>query len=131
MEMTRSGRLVPPANDRAPSGLSDLLPSEILALPKVEVPVSGATGFSLADDEKQVVFFVFDEGVSFPDHAHCEQRGVVVSGEMVLEIEGATNLYQAGDRYVVPENVHHRTTFTQQTVLIDMSDATDRFPVRR
>ena len=50
--------------------------------------MSGVTGFSLQNDEKQVVFFVFEEGVSFPDHSHCEQRGMVVSGEMIIEIEG-------------------------------------------
>ncbi len=84
---------------------SSLLPPEIMALPKVEIPVAGVTGYSLANDEKQLVFFLFDEGVSFPDHSHCEQRGMVVSGEMLMEIDGKTNLYQAGDVYVVPEGV--------------------------
>lgn len=107
-----------------------LLPEEVLALPIVEVPVDGVTGFSLKDDEKQIVFFVFEEGVSFPDHAHCAQRGTVISGEMVMEIDGRTNLYQAGDHYHVPEGVKHRTVFGQRTVLVDMSDDPGRFPVR-
>lgn len=106
---------------------TDLLPPEILALPQVEIPVAGVAGFSLQDDQKQVVFFVFDEGVSFPDHTHCQQHGVVVSGEMTLEINGETNLYQAGDRYLVPEGAKHRASFSQRTVLIDMSDAPDRY----
>ena len=105
----------------------DLLPAEILALPQVEIPVSGATGYCLQNDEKQVVFFVFDEGVSFPDHSHCEQRGMVVSGEMIIEIGGESNLYQSGDFYVVPEGVNHRALFSERTVLIDMSDAPDRY----
>lgn len=106
---------------------SSLLPPEILALPRVEMPVAGATGYSLSDGEKQLVFFLFDEGVSFPDHSHCEQRGMVVAGEMLMEIEGETNLYQAGDFYVVPQGVRHRTTFSRPTFLIDLSDAPDRF----
>lgn len=106
---------------------SNLLPPEIMALPKVEMPVAGATGYSLSDGEKQLVFFLFDEGVSFPDHSHCEQRGMVVSGEMLMEIEGETNLYQAGDFYVVPRGVRHRTTFSRPTFLIDLSDMPDRF----
>ena len=88
----------------------ETLPPEIISLPKVEVPVAGVTGYCLNDDEKQVVFFIFDEGVSFPDHAHCEQRGFLISGEMTMEIEGKTNLYQTGDQYVVPDvqqQVHH------------------------
>jgi quercetin dioxygenase-like cupin family protein len=106
-----------------------LLPEEVLALPKVEVPIDGVTGFCLRDEEKQVVFFVFEEGVSFPDHSHCAQYGTVIAGEMVLEVEGRTNLYQSGDHYHVPEGVAHRTVFTRRTALVDMSDAPDRYPV--
>ena len=109
------------------NSLSDLLPSEILTLPKVEIPVDGVNGFGLHDDEKQVVIFVFEEGVSFPDHSHCNQRGLVISGEMTIEINGQTNLYQAGDTYEVPEDTVHRANFSTRTVLIDMSDAPDRY----
>lgn len=104
-----------------------IFPPEILSLPKVAVPVSGVTGYCLKNDEKQVVFFVFDEGVSMPDHSHCEQRGLVISGEMIMEVDGKSNLYQAGDHYVVPADVNHRAIFSQQTVLIDMSAAPDRY----
>ncbi|HPF71355.1 MAG TPA: cupin domain-containing protein [Candidatus Krumholzibacteria bacterium] len=104
-----------------------LLPREILSLPKVEVPVAGVTGYSMCDDEKQLVFFLFDEGVSVPDHSHCEQRGMVVSGEMLIEIEGETNLFQAGDFYVVPANVRHRASFSRPTFVIDLSALPDRY----
>lgn len=109
------------------SSLTDLLPPEILDLPKVEVPIDGVTGFGLHDEERQVVFFVFEEGVSFPDHSHCDQRGMVISGEMTIEIDGQTNLYETGDVYEVPEGVVHRANFAQRTVLVDMSDAPDRY----
>jgi quercetin dioxygenase-like cupin family protein len=105
----------------------ETLPPEILSLPKVEFPVDGVTGYCLNDEEKQVVFFIFEEGVSFPDHAHCEQRGILISGEMTLDIEGKTNLYQAGDHYHVPEGVRHRANFSKRTILVDMSDAPDRY----
>ena len=78
--------------------LTDLLPPEILTLPKVEVPVDGVNGFCLHDDEKQVVFFVFEEGVSFPDHSHCDQRGMVISGEMTMEVNGETNQSDSSTR---------------------------------
>lgn len=107
-----------------------LLPDEVLALPIVEIPVDGAAGFALSDDEKQLAFFVFEEGVSFPDHSHCAQRGTVIEGEMILEVNGRTNLYQAGDHYHVPEGTAHRTVFTRRTVLVDMSDDPRRFPTR-
>lgn len=106
---------------------TNLLPKEILALPKIEIPVAGVTGFSMCDDEKQLVFFLFDEGVSVPDHSHCEQRGMVVSGEMLMEIDGETNLYQAGDFYVVPKGVRHRASFSRPTFVIDLSAVPDRY----
>lgn len=105
------------------------LPPEILALPKVEVPVAGVEGYCLNDDQKQVVFFVFDEGVSMPDHSHCEQRGMVISGEMTLEVDGQTNLYEAGDHYLVPADANHRASFSTRTVLVDMSATPDRYRV--
>lgn len=108
---------------------TDSLPPEILSLPTVEIPVAGVTGYCLSNEEKQVVFFIFEEGVSFPDHAHCEQRGIVVSGEMTMEVEGQTNLYQAGDSYHVPEGANHRANFSQRTILVDMSDAPERYKV--
>ena len=107
--------------------ITEILPPEILSLPQVEVPVAGVVGYCLKNDEKQVVFFVFDEGVSFPDHSHCEQQGILISGEMTIEIDGQTNLFQAGDSYRVPEGVKHRANFSQRTVLVDMSDAPDRY----
>jgi quercetin dioxygenase-like cupin family protein len=112
-----------------PESTQESLPPEIISLPKVEVPVAGVTGYCLKNDEKQVVFFIFEEGVTFPDHAHCEQRGFLISGEMTMEIEGKTNLYQAGDQYVVPEGANHRTSFSKRTVLVDMSNAPERYKV--
>ncbi len=104
-------------------------PEDILSLPKVEVPVAGVTGYCLRNNEKQLVFFIMEEGVSFPDHSHCAQTGTIISGEMTLEIDGHTELYQAGDNYFVPEGTRHRTHFSQRTFLIDLSDAPDRYKV--
>ena len=112
------------------SSAAEVFPPEILALPQVEIPVAGVTGYCLQNGDRQVVFFLFDEGVTVPDHAHCEQHGMVISGELVLEIEGKTNLYMAGDYYNVPEGVNHRASFAKPTMVIDMSDAPDRYVTR-
>jgi len=90
----------------------DNLPPQILSLPKVEVPVAGVTGYCLSNDERQLVFFIFEEG-----------------GEMILEIEGQTELYQAGDQYRVPEGANHRANFSKRTVLVDLTDTPDRYKV--
>ncbi|MFH1843132.1 MAG: cupin domain-containing protein [bacterium] len=104
-------------------------PSEILSLPLVEIPIDGVTGYCLHNSERQLVFFVMEEGVSFPDHTHCTQSGKVICGEMTMEIDGQTELYGPGDTYRVPEGTKHRTHFSMRTYLIDMSNAPDRYTV--
>ena len=118
------------ANTRVDENLLPELPAEILSLPKVEVPVAGVTGYCLGNEEKQVVFFLMEEGVSFPDHSHCTQMGTIISGEMTLEINGQTELFQSGDQYHVPEGVRHRAHFSKPTFLIDLSAAPDRYKVQ-
>ena len=68
--------------------INNTFPPEIKSLPQVEIPVDGVTGYCLQNQDKQVVFFRFDEGVSFPDHSHCGQRGMIIEGEMIIEIDG-------------------------------------------
>jgi len=109
--------------------INNTFPPEIKSLPQVEIPVDGVTGYCLQNQDKQVVFFRFDEGVSFPDHSHCEQRGMIIEGEMIIEIDGQSNLYQTGDTYRVPGGVKHRASFTRPTTLVDMSEAPDRYRV--
>ncbi len=102
-------------------------PEEILNLPKVEIPISGVTGHILKNSEKQVVFFHFPEGTTVPDHNHSAQYGYLVTGEMTLEIEGRTELHSAGDKYYIPAGVKHRTSFSRDSFVIDMSSNLDRY----
>jgi quercetin dioxygenase-like cupin family protein len=111
--------------------MSHLIPAEILTLPKVEVPIAGVTGYCLQNDEKQLVFFLFEEGVTAPDHSHCAQSGIVIHGEVTIDIDGQTELFQAGDVYYIPEGVRHRAWFSKPTFLIDLYDSPDRYTVRR
>lgn len=102
-------------------------PLEIASLPRVAVPIAGVTGHTLKNDEKQVFFLRFEEGTSVPDHSHGAQWGYLVSGEMTLEIDGRTELYQAGDIYFIPAGKKHRTVFSRESYVIDMADELDRY----
>ena len=106
---------------------STIWPAEILALPQVPVPIAGVTGHTLKNSEKQIFFFRFNEGTSVPDHSHGAQWGYLVSGEMTLEIDGRTELYEAGDIYYIPSGKAHRTVFSRESFVIDMSDDLDRY----
>ncbi len=104
-------------------------PEEILRLPRVEIPVAGAVGYSLMNEEKQLLFIMFPEGASVPDHSHRSQTGYLVTGEMTLEIGGRTEFYQPGDVYHIPAGTSHRTHFSKNTHLIDLGDDPGRFPL--
>ena len=106
-------------------------PEEILRLPRVETPVAGAEGYTLVDGERQVTFLHFDEGTVVPDHSHAAQWGYLVRGEMVLEIDGRSELYQDGDVYYIPAGTRHRTVFTRESWVIDMGEDPTRYPVHR
>ncbi len=102
-------------------------PEEILRLPQVEFHVSGVTGHSLTNDEKQVTFFRFEEGTTVPDHSHGPQWGYLIQGEMTLEIDGRIELFEAGDIYYVPGGKKHRTMFSRESYVIDMGDEPGRY----
>ncbi len=107
--------------------LQTIWPSEITDLPQVPVPIAGVSGHTIKNHEKQVFFFHFEEGTNVPDHSHGAQWGYLVSGEMTLEIDGRTELYQAGDVYYIPAETPHRTVFSKESFVIDMADELDRY----
>ena len=102
-------------------------PDEILRLPQVEFHVAGVSGHSMTNDEKQVTFFRFEEGTSVPDHSHGAQWGYLVRGEMTLEIDGCTELFEAGDIYYIPGGKKHRTFFSRESYVIDMGDEPGKY----
>ena len=87
-------------------------------------------GYSLANEEKQCVFYLIEEGVSAPEHAHCALVGTVVDGEMTLEIDGKIDLLGPGDVYRIPEGTNHRASFSKSSVVIELYDRPDRYPIR-
>jgi len=102
-------------------------PEEILSLPQPAIPIAGVTGHTLKNHEKQVYFLHFEEGTSVPNHSHGAQWGYLVTGEMTLEIDGRTELYEAGDVYYIPANKKHRTVFSLDSFVIDMADELNRY----
>jgi len=50
----------------------------------------------------------FDPDVAVPEHQHPhEQFGVVLTGELILTVDGRPLVLQKGDMYLVPGNVPH------------------------
>ena len=57
-------------------------PEMITRLPQADVPVSGVQGFISQGPGHQVLFIELQTGTIIPPHAHGDQWGVVVHGEM-------------------------------------------------
>lgn len=50
----------------------------------------------------------FDPNVVVPEHQHPhEQFGVVLTGELILTVDGKPLVLQKGDMYLIPGNVPH------------------------
>lgn len=50
----------------------------------------------------------FDPGVMVPEHKHPhEQFGVIISGEVLMTIDGEPLTLRAGEMYLIPGNVPH------------------------
>jgi quercetin dioxygenase-like cupin family protein len=101
------------------------LPVEIKQNPEIDVPVDGIRGWKVGSDTGLVIFFEIDKEAILPEHTHCFQWGVVISGEMELTIGGEARVYRPGDSYKVPEGVPHSGRFNMDTVAMDyFSDPT-------
>jgi quercetin dioxygenase-like cupin family protein len=95
-------------------------PPLITALPEIDLPVATLTGWLLQGEGRQVVFFRLAPGASIPEHAHGEQWGVVVEGELELTIAGERRLYRKGDTYLIPDGAPHGARCTHGALVIDL-----------
>lgn len=82
-------------------------PDPILKLPKADIPLNGIKAYLSQGDNHQIVFMEFSEDVELPEHAHEGQWGIVLEGKIDLTISEVKQTFVKGDRYFIPEGVHH------------------------
>ena len=73
------------------------------------------------------MFFEAHDDTEVPEHAHGPQWGVVLEGEMVLEIDGVAATYRRGDTYYVADQVPHRARLVAGYKGIDVFADADRY----
>jgi len=62
----------------------------------------------LEEDGYSVSRYVYSPRTVFPDHSHSiDKKDAVISGKMMIEIEGRAYLLEAGDTLSVPAGVVH------------------------
>ena len=100
--------------------------------PEIDLPGTGTEFFASAikSQEGIVAFFSFPEQYILPPHKHGVQWGVVVSGEIELDIGGETNTYKSGDTYLIPADVEHSAVCKAGTKIIDVFEDASRHKLR-
>ncbi len=87
--------------------MSHIFPEVIRNLPEADIPLEGVKAYISQADDHQVVFMEFQKDLDVPEHSHCAQWGMVVSGKIELSIGGTRRIYTKGERYFIPEGVPH------------------------
>lgn len=65
--------------------------------------------------------FKLDAGAVLPEHAHPhEQIGYLVSGKLILIIDGAEELLAAGDSWAIPGNARHSARALEDSLAIEV-----------
>jgi quercetin dioxygenase-like cupin family protein len=97
----------------------------ITGLPEADIGLPGVRAWILGGQGRQVAFFEIEPIGAIPEHAHEEQWGVVVEGEMDFTVGGVTRRLRAGDSYHVPAGAPHSANFLTRFRAIDVF-ATER-----
>ena len=85
----------------------DEFPEFVTGLPRVKFPFAGANAWLIQGERNQVVFAEFSEPLDVPEHSHEEQLEIVLSGSVLLRMEGTEREYRAGEAFVVPAGTPH------------------------
>ncbi|MFN2530407.1 MAG: cupin domain-containing protein [Pyrinomonadaceae bacterium] len=106
--------------------IDDDFPSCITSLPEVDINFQGVRGWLAQGEGTQIVFFDIAPSGDVPPHAHGEQWGIVVNGELEFTIAGETRTYRKGDSYYIPAGVIHSARFPVHCQVIDFFPDPDR-----
>ena len=105
-------------------------PEFIQALPEVDLPFDGVSGWLLQGDTRQVVFLECHKLTDVPAHSHRSQWELVVDGEVELRMEGNAQTFRAGDSFYIPEGIEHGATIQPGYKAIIFFDQTDRYQAK-
>jgi quercetin dioxygenase-like cupin family protein len=108
------------------------LPKFIKAFPAIDIPLPDevVTTNVIRSDAGLVVFFTFHRDVDMPPHAHKGQWGTVLQGSVTLTIDGVARTYRPGETYTIPAGTTHAVKVPAGSVVIDVFEEPDRYPLR-
>lgn len=103
-------------------------PEVITRLPEAEIAFEGAKAWIMQAELSQLVFFEFEPDKQLPAHSHSyAQWGIVVDGEMELNVDGEPRICRKGDEYLIPAGALHSAKFFQRTRVMDFFSEKNRY----
>jgi quercetin dioxygenase-like cupin family protein len=89
---------------------------------KVTHPVPGVTRRILANSRNLMLTeHTLEKGAVLPDHHHLnEQLVYLLSGAIILEMDGVAVNMVTGDSLDIPPDVSHKVTALEKTVALDI-----------
>lgn len=108
------------------------LPSFLDDLPSLDLPFPAQVVSTnvVRSDTAMVVFFRFHQDVSLPPHSHKGQWGTVLEGALTLTMNGQTRTYGPGESYDIPSGTEHAVFVPAGSVVVDMFEEPDRYPLK-
>jgi len=105
-------------------------PDIIRSLPEIDIPLKGVRGWLFQGPGQQLVFFDLETTAEVPEHTHGEQWGVLISGEIKLNIAGKSRIYYPGQWYHIPANTPHSAKFVKRCFVIDFFADKERYKTK-
>ena len=105
----------------------EFFPEIITNLPEADIPVEGIKAFFMQSDSQQVIFMVFEKDAEVPEHSHEAQWGVVLDGEIDLDVGGRRSVYKKGDTYFIPKGVKHSAKIKKGYKDVTLFNQRDRY----
>jgi quercetin dioxygenase-like cupin family protein len=108
------------------------LPAFIRAFPALDLPLpeTAVTANALRSEHGLAVFFTFHEDVELPAHSHGTQWGTVLAGQIALTRDGNEQIIRPGESYMIEAGIVHSARVDAGSVVLDVFEEADRYPIR-
>jgi quercetin dioxygenase-like cupin family protein len=102
-------------------------PEIITSLPSAELPIAGVSSYLFQGERQQFIFMSFDQDVAVAEHSHEAQWGVVLDGQIELNINGEHRVLRKGDTYFIPKDVPHSAKISRGYKDLTLFNQKDRY----
>ncbi|EKD96562.1 MAG: hypothetical protein ACD_23C01400G0008 [uncultured bacterium] len=104
-----------------------MFPDIITKLPQADIPIENLKAFLVQGENQQILFMEFDKDTEVAEHSHEAQWGIVLDGEIELNINNKKHLFGKGDTYFIPKGINHSAKIKQGYKDITLFDQKDRY----